>query len=107
MTHAAADGREPTRGQQRILQLLCRVSYALEGERVSGVPQYRILERGTGRVVMASVSVAMVTQLTQAGWIEPEARRMPPRRERETQTWVYSVTQAGIAAANGPSRHQE
>lgn len=104
MTHDNDGQQRPTRGQQRILQLCCRVSYVLVGERVSGVPHYRLLERGTGRVVMAHVAVAMVTQLTQAGWIEPVVVRHTPARQNEMQTWVYSVTPAGIAAANGPAR---
>lgn len=98
------NGQRPTRGQQRILQLCCKVSYVLVGERVSGVPHYRLLERGTGRVVMAHVAVTVVTQLTQAGWIEPVVVRHTPARQNEMQTWRYSVTQAGSAAANGPVR---
>jgi hypothetical protein len=91
------DTPRPTRGQQRILQLCCRTAYVLLGERASGVPHYRIQERGTGRVVMAPVSVVMVTQLTQLGWIEPATGG-------NASEWTYRVTTAGIAAANGPTR---
>lgn len=89
----------PTHGQQRILQLCCRVDYVLIGERVSGVPHYRIQERGTGRIIMTQVSVVMVTQLTQLGWITSDV-------VQPAQTWGYRVTEAGIAVANGATRQE-
>ena len=92
----------PTRGQQRILQFAARANRRLRGHRdeVSDERTYRIIELSQEpppRDVMP-VTPQMVASLQAAGWIEVALG---------TRTdWEYRVTQAGIAAANGPSRQQ-
>lgn len=93
--------RRPTRGQQRILQLCCRVTYVLWAEDARTNAQvrnvhYYIIERGT-RLMVQQVVTRMVNALLEAGWIE----HVPGGNANE---WTYRVTEAGIAAANGPTR---
>ncbi len=95
--------KRPTRGQQHILQLLCRVNYVLLGESVpfSTAPSrvsYRIVERETGRDVQ-TLAIPMVASLTEAKWIASEHATRDPATGM-LLSWSYRVTQAGIAAAN-------
>jgi hypothetical protein len=85
----------PTVGQQRILQLCCRVAYVLVAtQQTSGESYvyYRIRDRSDGRPVQR-VTTAMVNGLRQAGWIE----HVPGG---DVSEWTYRVTETGIAAAN-------
>lgn len=83
--------RPPTRGQQHVLQLLCRSAYGLWTTPSGSLAiTYTLTERGTGRHIQ-TLTPTMVTSLVDAGWIE-----------RDATTWTYRVTQAGVAAANLP-----
>ena len=95
----------PTRGQQRILQLCCRVAYtlcatrAVNGNQAHPLVLYRIWETATGRLIQ-EVTPQMLESLLLAGWLQ----RTPSARESDLAlTWAYRVTEAGITAANGPT----
>lgn len=85
----------PTRGQQRVLQLLCHAAYVLWATPPGSLA---LTERDTGRHIQ-TLTAKMVTSLLDAGWLERE-----PGYPRNATTWTYRVTQAGVAAANLP-RH--
>lgn len=83
----------PIKGQQHILQLLCRSAYVLWATSSGSLAiVYSITERTTRRLIQ-TLTPTMVTSLVDAGWIERE-----PGQSRAT----YRVTPAGVAAANAP-----
>lgn len=87
----------PTRGQQYVLQLLCRVAYVLWATPSGSLSvTYTFTERDTERHIQ-TLTPTMVTSLVDAGWLERE-----PGYLRDAKTWTYRVTRAGVAAANLP-----
>ncbi len=85
----------PTRGQQHVLQLLCREAYVLWATPSSSLSlTYTLTERATGCHIQ-TLTPKMATSLIDAGWIERE-----PGYPRGAKTWTYRVTHADVAAAN-------
>ena len=89
----------PTRGQQHVLQLLCRAAYVLWTTPSGSLAvTHTLIERGTGRHIM-TLTPKMVDSLLDAGWIERE-----PDNQPHAATWILRVTPAGVGAANAPRR---
>ena len=84
--------QHPTQAQRIQLQRISSIYWALVGEQPTpGAPiTYRLIERGTGRM-MSQIAPEMMASLLQEGWIEPDGTGNARR-------WGYRITFAGIRA---------